>query len=471
MFKSEKEEMNLNLKHGRKVSLAMAMLMISSQPVLAGSLVEQKKQAESQKNAVESQLNNTESKINSTRGAVGSVQNEIQVLDNQISAASYELEKVNNEIRQLQVQIEQTKKELEEAKEKLEQKKTLFAKRLRVMYMANDTGYLDVILNSSDAEALIGNAKMISSIAEQDRELVKEMKEQVAIIEEKKLELERQNEALRQKQASVQQKKISLENANAQKISYMNGLINNLQAYEAEYNSMLSESVALENQINQLQAGIEEQARQAELARQREEAARAAAQAEAARAAAQAESAKSAARAQEQSVKVESANNEIKESARKTVSRSSQSSSSSYVVDASSEPIRKQASGSMYWPVPGHSRVSSPYGYRIHPILKISKMHTGIDIPAPSGTPTVSTKDGVVIASSFMRGYGNCIMVDHGGMVTVYAHLSSRAVSVGTRVSAGQTIGYVGSTGMSTGPHLHYEVRINGKTTNPMNYL
>ena len=103
--------------------------------------------------------------------------------------------------------------------------------------------------------------------------------------------------------------------------------------------------------------------------------------------------------------------------------------------------------------------------------MKYRKLHTGVDIGAPNGTPVVSAGSGTVIASRFMSGYGNCIMIDHGGKVTVYAHLSSRAVSPGQSVSAGETIGYVGSTGMSTGAHLHFEVRVNGAVQNPLNYL
>lgn len=114
-------------------------------------------------------------------------------------------------------------------------------------------------------------------------------------------------------------------------------------------------------------------------------------------------------------------------------------------------------------------RITSPYGMRWHPVLQKEKMHTGIDVGIPTGTPIYSMAGGKVIISKYSSSYGHYIVVDHGGgLSSLYAHLSSRLVSVGQTVEKGQMIAKSGSTGRSTGPHLHFEVRINGNHTNPV---
>lgn len=121
---------------------------------------------------------------------------------------------------------------------------------------------------------------------------------------------------------------------------------------------------------------------------------------------------------------------------------------------------------------PVSGRVTSSYGYRIHPILGYKKLHTGIDFGAASGTPIKATRAGTVIRASYNSSYGNNVIIDHGnGITTLYAHMSALNTSSGAKVSQGQVIGFVGSTGMSTGPHLHLEFRLNGNLVNPDSYL
>ena len=135
--------------------------------------------------------------------------------------------------------------------------------------------------------------------------------------------------------------------------------------------------------------------------------------------------------------------------------------------------------GAMAWPVPGFYNVGSPFGWRMHPILHVRKFHAGIDISKGGsstilGAAIVAAGSGKVIWAGARGGYGNVVMIDHGnGVVSVYAHQMSGGikVSVGQQVAKGQRIGTVGSTGLSTGPHLHFEVRVNGAPRNPMIYL
>jgi murein DD-endopeptidase MepM/ murein hydrolase activator NlpD len=127
----------------------------------------------------------------------------------------------------------------------------------------------------------------------------------------------------------------------------------------------------------------------------------------------------------------------------------------------------EESSGSFQWPVNG--TITSGFGYRTHPVTGTSRLHAGVDFGAPTGTPIVAAAAGTVVSAGWQGGYGNAVIIDHGGgEATLYGHQSRLAVSSGTRVSRGEVIGYVGSTGLSTGPHLHFELRIDGVPTDPM---
>ncbi len=138
----------------------------------------------------------------------------------------------------------------------------------------------------------------------------------------------------------------------------------------------------------------------------------------------------------------------------------------------SSSGSEYMGTGEFCWPAPSYTRISSPYGWRYHPIYKTNKFHSGVDLAAPGGSNILAADDGKVISAGWNGGYGNCVVVDHGGGIsTLYAHASRLCVSKGDVVTRGSVIAKVGTTGNSTGNHLHFEVLINGKTTDPMSYI
>lgn len=140
------------------------------------------------------------------------------------------------------------------------------------------------------------------------------------------------------------------------------------------------------------------------------------------------------------------------------------------VIKNLSKKGKRYAGGSMVWPLPSSYTITSSFGMRKHPILRKLKMHTGIDIDANKGDSIVAANNGTVIIAQWQSGYGNTVVIDHGGgITTLYAHCSKLLVSVGNDVKAGKVIAKAGSTGLSTGPHLHFEVRKDGKPVNPLN--
>jgi len=128
--------------------------------------------------------------------------------------------------------------------------------------------------------------------------------------------------------------------------------------------------------------------------------------------------------------------------------------------------------GALLWPCPSSGRVTSVFGWRKHPVLGVNRFHNGIDVGAKTGSSILAAYHGTVVASSYTSAMGNYIMIDHGdGLYTIYMHCSALYVSKGQSVSRGDTIGAVGSTGLSTGPHLHFSVRRNGEYVNPLDYV
>ncbi|MDR0979449.1 MAG: peptidoglycan DD-metalloendopeptidase family protein [Lachnospiraceae bacterium] len=128
--------------------------------------------------------------------------------------------------------------------------------------------------------------------------------------------------------------------------------------------------------------------------------------------------------------------------------------------------------GVLLWPVPGYYNITSEFGMRVHPIYGVYRLHSGLDVGAPTGSLFIAANDGTVVKAEYTSGYGNMVVIDHGGgLSTLYGHGSEILVKAGDTVKAGQPVLKVGSTGVSTGPHAHFEVRVNGRYVNPIDYV
>ncbi|MFR2892068.1 murein hydrolase activator EnvC family protein [Peptoniphilus grossensis] len=398
------------------LALCLATLMAVPTGALAKSsksLTIEKNKKKQEQMQIKNKINKEKSNISNTENEKKSVSTDIENLDAKIQVTSAKISTLESEIVRLNKDIAENQEKLEEAQVNLSENTDALRMRLREMYKRGNVNYLEVILNSRDIEELLRNNEIISSIARADRELIEFIQEQIDTIKETEETLQIDKAKVSASKAAVENERQSYQAAVDAKNNYMKVLESNLDLYKAEFEKAQSNWDALDSEIARLQKEITAQKKAEEAAARR-------------------------------ATRVHSN------------------------ITVSSGPRNGQ---SYTWPLPGHYSISSPFGYRVHPILGYSKFHSGVDIPAPSGTPIVAAKSGTVIMSQLMSGYGNVVMVDHGDTVTVYAHCSALNVGVGESVKAGDVIAFVGSTGLSTGAHLHFEVRVNGSPVNPLGYV
>lgn len=291
-----------------------------------------------------------------------------------------------------------------------------------------------------------------------------------------RVELKTAEERLAREQAAFEQAVVSL--YKTRELTYLDVLVrassfDDLVGTYRVMHDVVGAGDDLLARLDAARAAVEEE--QAALTRKQEEAARAAAELEeqrsslaALRAAQQEQRDAAYAARQDKGAALAAVSADLAELERQEDALLAQSQSLAAIINGNSGS--GHGTGSMIWPVNG--TVTSGFGYRIHPILGKRILHTGIDIAAGSGTSIWAADGGKVIYATWVSGYGNTVAIDHGGGIsTLYAHQSSMAVSYGQTVKKGQVVGYVGSTGYSTGPHLHFEVRVNGTPVDPMGYL
>lgn len=406
------------------ISIPMAIPTTVSAEDSISDLEQQLQQLEQENEKYQKILDDTKSDIAEKEEYKSALVSKVQVLDEKIAVTREKISSLNDDIKEKQDAYDKGLSEVEDQFDAL-------ANRLRILYMSGNATDLEIIFGAKDFSDLIDKMELVKSLANSDKELISEIQTKLDELSTKKEALEADKKDLETQQASLKSDQDEFNKL----ISDNDEILKNLYASNSEAQNSL-ESAAL--QSDEIEAKISQYY---------------AAQKAAAEHAAQASQSSS--------------------------SSSSGSSSSGSSSSGSSSVIVPSGSG-FAWPTPGFVSLSSEW-FEDREVYN----HGGIDIAGAGimGTPVVAAADGTVVATNSScthnwgksyscgcgGGYGNYVMISHaGGKMTVYGHLTSLTVSSGQSVSRGQVIGYVGSTGNSTGPHLHYECRLNGVRYNPM---
>lgn len=398
------------------VVLALLMIfpiiatIISSTSALAVSQTEINA-LEQQKESLAGQKTDLQSQILQLQEEQAAVVEQKAALDAQNELTRQEIEMIDEQIDLYEQLIIKKEAELEEAIEAEQYQIERYRTRMRAMEENGQLTYIGILFKATSFSDFLARADVISEIMDYDRELEADLMAAREHVQTVKAEFEQakvEEEAAREE---LLRKKEQLEREIKAAYEMILELEKDIEAFKEEFAAQEAEEARVQAQIDNMIA---------ELQRQEEEARKAA----------------------------ESAG-------------------------GGGEPGTViSGSGSYIWPLPSSTYVSSGFGYRIHPIFQVEKFHSGIDAGGSMGAPVVSADSGTVLIAAYSSSYGNYISVSHGnGNSTLYAHLSSMAVSAGQAVNQGDVIGYVGSTGWSTGPHLHFETRAGGALVNPGIYF
>ena len=365
---------------------------------------------EQQKEALQSEREEMQSNLNSLLDERDTVLEKKAVLDERNLLAQEEIELINEQIGVYTQLIDQKALELEQAEKDEAGQYELYCRRVRAMEENGSYTYLDILFQCSSLSDLLSAMDDIGEIMDADKRLYDKYaaaREQTAAV---KAEYEATLSELGDKQDELETEKADLETQIAEALKLINDLEADIEKAEQEYAANEAAEQELNSQLDAIAAQIAAE----------------------------------------------------EEAARQEAAQSGQN----YTGTGST------ATGSYMWPCPSCTYITSGYGNRIHPIFGTERWHSGLDIGAAAGATVVAADSGTVTVATYSSSYGNYVMIYHSnGTYTLYAHMSSLNVTAGQNVTKGDTIGYVGSTGWSNGPHLHFEIRNSGGTVDPSQYF
>ena len=360
------------------------------------------------------QISQAQKKLNETNAQKSAAQSDVQKLDRELAQVQAELNNLNIKLNETTKNLEQKQKELEEAKKVKEEQYETLKKRIRVMYEYGNSSYLEVILGADSFSDFLKRVEYANRFMSYDKELLENYTQAENIINTNVNEIaanKKEIEDIKAKQTTKQQE---LDAKIIQKTAIVKQLDSNAATYEAQIADLEKQDKNVQELIQKAQKAAEEAAKAAQKAQQ------------------------------------------------------------STTISNNSSKVYNTDGKKFQYPVPAYNGYTpnSGYGYRGSPISGKQEFHTGVDLKATLNTDVIAAESGTVIYAGWRGGYGKCIIIDHGGgYSTLYAHNNILKVSQGQQVSRGQVISGAGTTGYSTGVHLHFEVRINGKHTNPTGYI
>lgn len=413
------------------ITAIMLTLIFCMQPVCNVQATEESNLSEAQqeKKTLENDLQRAKELIDSLKGSKEDIQSEVEKLDKQLNEISGKVKELESRLSKKRQEIADTESALNKAKEQEKKQYRNMKKRIQFMYENGQTSYVEMLLSADSFTDFLNAVEYITQISQYDRKMLKEYQNMQVTIADTQKTLETDYASLQSLQAKVQEEKQAVAALESAKKGELNDVADDLTDAQTVAKAYEAEIQAQNEVIAQIQAAQKRAAEQ--------------------------QAAQQQAQAAEENQGATDAAGENQNTAQNTTPSGN-----------------GQSTGSMMWPCPSSKRVTSDYGPRTSPTNGASSNHKGIDIGAAYGADIVAADGGTVLVATYSSSGGNYVIIDHGGgLCTVYMHASSLTVSAGQTVSKGQVIAKVGSTGISTGNHLHFGVTLNGVYVSPWGYV
>lgn len=413
------------------ITAIMLTLIFCMQPVCNVQATEESNLSEAQqeKKTLENDLQKAKELIDSLKGSKEDIQSEVEKLDKQLNEISGKVKELESQLSKKRQEIANTESALNKAKEQEKKQYRNMKKRIQFMYENGQTSYVEMLLSADSFTDFLNAVEYITQISQYDRKMLKEYQNMQVTIADTQKTLETDYASLQSLQAKVQEEKQAVAALESAKKGELNDVADDLTDAQTVAKAYEAEIQAQNEVIVQIQAAQKRAAEQ--------------------------QAAQQQAQAAEENQGATDAARENQNTAQNTTPSGN-----------------GQSTGTMMWPCPSSKRVTSDYGPRTSPTNGASSNHKGIDIGAAYGADIVAADGGTVLVATYSSSGGNYVIIDHGGgLCTVYMHASSLTVSAGQTVSKGQVIAKVGSTGISTGNHLHFGVTLNGVYVSPWGYV